>query len=298
MADEDQAMPRPLRPDLHGAWFHVVNRGADRQDIFSCDADYRFFETLLGNAVDAHDIEVHAYALMTTHYHVLLYCPTGGLSAAMKDVQSVYVGTYNHHHDRSGPMFEGRFKSFPVDSPSARHLTGRYIHRNPLDIVPAAALARYPWSSFGAQVGQGPGPAWLTTDEIGSQFANSADYAQYVTTRHPTDKQAERIGIGGASAVGALSDLDVAVSSLCGVGVDSLRHQRSRNTARLLAVTLAVERRLMASSELAEHYGFQTAASLRATARRGRVRLADDPAFAALRASLFGWDLRNVTKGA
>jgi REP element-mobilizing transposase RayT len=292
-------MPRPLRPDLHGAWFHVINRGADRQDIFSCAADYRYFQSLLAEATNAHDTQIHAYALMTTHYHLLLHCPTGGLSAAMKDVQSTYVGTYNHQHDRSGPMFEGRFKSFSADSPSARHLTGRYIHRNPLDIVPVAELARYRWSSFGAYVGERPAPTWLRTDELAAQFDDAAGYTEYVTTRHHTDKQADRVGVGGAGSVGALIDLDCAVASVCGVTVEAImHHQRGRNTARLLAVTLAVELRLMRSAGLADHYGLQTAASVRATARRGRVRLADDPEFAALRAAVLGAGMRNVTKGA
>jgi REP element-mobilizing transposase RayT len=291
-------MPRPLRPDLHGAWFHVINRGADRQDIFSCAADYRYFQSLLAEATNAQGIEIHAYALMTTHYHLLLHCPNGGLSAAMKDVQSVYVGTYNHQHDRSGPMFEGRFKSFSADSPSARHLTGRYIHRNPLDLVPVAELARYPWSSFGAYANERPAPTWLQTDELAAQFDDAASYVEYVTTRQHSDKQADHIGVGGAGSVGALIDLDRAVASLCGETVEQMHHQRGRNSARLLAVTLAVELRLMRSAGLAEHYGLQTAASVRATARRGRVRLADDPAFAALRAAALGTKMRNVTKGA
>jgi REP element-mobilizing transposase RayT len=291
-------MPRPLRPDLHGAWFHVINRGADRQDIFSCTADYRYFQSLLAEATNAHDIEIHAYALMTTHYHLLLHCPTGGLSSAMKDVQSVYVGTYNHQHDRSGPMFEGRFTSFSADSPSARHLTGRYIHRKPLDIVPVEALAGYRWSSFGAYISERPAPTWLQTDELAAQFDDAVSYVEYVTTRHHTDKQSDRIGVGGAGSVGALIDLDRAIAALCGVTVGAMHHQRGRNSARLLAVTLAVELRLMRSAGLAEHYGLQTAASVRATARRGRVRLADDPAFAALRAAVLDAGTRNVTKGA
>lgn len=291
-------MPRPLRPDLHGAWFHVINRGADRQDIFSCAADYRYFQSLLAQATKAHGIEVHAYALMTSHFHLLLHCPEGGLSAAMKDVQSVYVGTYNHQHERTGPMFEGRFKSFFIDSPSARHLTGRYIHRNPLDIVPVAALARYRWSSFGVYAGERSCPTWLQTTELSSQFNDVAGHIEYVSTRQHTDHQADRDGVRGPGSVGALIDLDRFIASLCGVTVDAIHHRRGRNSARLLAVTLAVELRMMRSAGLAEHYGLRTAASVRATARRGRVRLADDPAFAALRAAVLDARTQRVTKGA
>jgi putative transposase len=289
-------MPRPLRPDLHGIWFHVNNRGADRQDIFSTDADYGFFEQLLGEAAQAHDIEVHAYSLMSNHYHALVHCPTGGLSMAMKDVQSLYVATYNHHHGRSGPMFEGRFASHIVDGATARHLTGRYIHRNPLDIVPSAALENYRWSSFGVYTGSRPAPPWLRTDELRTQFADPNAYRRYVTNRLPTDRQADRQS--SPAAIGRLADLDQAVASVCGVTTDALLRTHANNTARLLAITLAVECRVADTTYLAEHYRLGNSGSVRATARRGRVRLVDDPVFAALRGAALGPRSDRVAKGA
>jgi REP element-mobilizing transposase RayT len=289
-------MPRPHRPDLHGAWYHVINRGADRQDIFSCDADFAYFETLMAEAVATHGIEIHAYALMNNHFHQLMHCPEGGLSTAMKNIQSVYVGSYNHHHDRTGPMFEGRFTSRLVDGPAARHLTGRYIHRNPLDIVPNHLLARYRWSSFRHYATEAPTPKWLTTSELDGQFQNRSDYAQYVLASQPTDEQAERLG--GSAALGQLGAMDELVAAICGVEVKKLRLRNHDNTARVLAITLAVELRILGSDDLAAHYGLGSAGSVRATARRGRVRLADDPAFAALRHAVLNGRFDRVAKGA
>jgi len=289
-------MPRPLRPDLHGSWFHVINRGADRQDIFSCDADRLHFENLLASAVTKQGIELHAYALMSNHFHLLLHCPAGGLSATMKQVQSIYVESYNHHHGRSGPMFEGRFTSYLVQSATARHLTGRYIHRNPLDIVPSSALAAYRWSSLAAYTGHRDAPDWLCTGELKSLFSDSEAYLGFVTNRHDTDKQSERDG--HAASVGRLIDLDRAVAALCRVPLDAIYRPHNRNTARLLAITLAVELRLTGSENLVEHYGLGSAGSVRATARRGRVRLIDDEAFAALRSVVLNQDDQIVAKGA
>ena len=226
-------MPRPHRPDLHGAWYHVINRGADRQDVFSCDADFAYFETLMADAVATHGIQIHAYSLMDNHFHQLIHCPEGGLSAAMKDIQSVYVGSYNHHHERTGPMFEGRFTSRLVDGSAALHLTGRYIHRNPLDIVPSHSLAHYRWSSFRHYASGSVAPNWLTTSELDGQFQDHSTYERYVLTSHPSDKQAERLG--SPAALGRLDALDEHVAAICGVAVDNLRLRNLDNTARLLA---------------------------------------------------------------
>jgi REP element-mobilizing transposase RayT len=289
-------MPRPHRPDLHGAWYHVINRGADRQDVFSCEADFAYFETLMADAVATHGIEIHAYSLMDNHFHQLMHCPEGGLSAAMKDIQSVYVGCYNHHHDRTGPMFEGRFTSHLVEGSAARHLAGRYVHRNPLDIVPGRLLASYRWSSFRHYASGSTAPSWLTTDELDGQFQNRSAYERYVLTSHPTDKQAERLG--SPAALGRLDALDEHVAATCGVAVGHLRLRNLDNTARLLAVTLAVELRILGSDGLAVHYDLGSAGSVRATARRGRVRLADDIAFASLRHAALNGRFDRVAKGA
>ena len=289
-------MPRPHRPDLHDSWYHVINRGADRQDIFSCDADFAYFETLMADAVATHGIEIHAYSLMNNHFHQLMHCPEGGLSAAMKDIQSVYVGSYNHHHARTGPMFEGRFASHLVEGPAARHLTGRYIHRNPLDIVPNHSLARYRWSSFRHYATESAAPNWLTTGELGSQFQNRSTYERYVLTSQPTDKQADRRG--SPAALGQLDAMDQLVAAICGSTVQNLRLRNHDNTARVLAITLAVELRILGSGDLAAHYELGSAGSVRATARRGRVRLADDPTFAALRHAVLDGRFDRVAKGA
>ncbi len=289
-------MPRPHRPDLHGAWYHVINRGADRQDVFSCDADFAYFETLMADAVATHGIQIHAYSLMDNHFHQLMHCPEGGLSAAMKDIQSVYVGSYNHHHERTGPMFEGRFTSRLVDGSAALHLTGRYIHRNPLDIVPSHSLAHYRWSSFRHYASGSVAPNWLTTSELDGQFQNHSAYERYVLTSHPSDEQAERLG--SPAALGRLDALDEHVAAICGVALDNLRLRNLDNTARLLAITLAVEVRILGSDDLAVHYNLGSAGSVRATARRGRVRLADDLAFASLRHAVLNGRFDRVAKGA
>jgi len=277
-------MPRPLRPDLHGAWYHVINRGADRQDIFSSDSDRVRFENLVAKAVEECGIEVHAYCLMTTHYHALLHCPVGALSPALKLVQGEYAGTYNHITERTGPLFEGRFTSILATTVEQRHRIGRYVHRNALDIVPGAALSNYRWSSLGVYAGQRACPAWLTTQELTAPHADPSELLDAVLNRADSDRQADRTS-AQTRGLNDLLRLESLVSRHCGVSVDSMRAPSPGrlNEPRLLIITIAVEQRMCSTSVLADLYGFADRAGVRATARRGRVRCATDTAFAELK---------------
>src|SRR5690606_15807704 len=100
-------MGRARRSDHPGDWHHVMNRGADRQDIFSDDVDYRRVEALVGDVVDTGKLEVHAYCWMRNHFHFLGRSPTGELSAAMHHLGSEYARWYNDRHERDGPLFRG-----------------------------------------------------------------------------------------------------------------------------------------------------------------------------------------------
>ena len=108
-------MGRPHRYDEAGAWHHVMNRGADRQDIFSSDHDRLFFEHHLGDLDKRGLLETHAYALMDNHFHTLVRSP-GSLSDAMHRLGCEYARWYNNEHGRDGPLFRNRFVSISVTS--------------------------------------------------------------------------------------------------------------------------------------------------------------------------------------
>lgn len=159
-------MGRPLRIDPAGGWHHVVNRGVDRRDIFMSDADRVEFGRLLGVAHDQHGVRVHAYCLMTNHYHLLVECPDGGLSAAMQQIGSTYVRHVNERVGRDGPLFRGRFFARAVRSDAQVVAVARYIHRNPLAMVDEGDLASYRWSSLRTYLGHRRCPPWLYTDPV------------------------------------------------------------------------------------------------------------------------------------
>ena len=145
-------MARQTRLNIPDSWHHVMNRGADRQDIFLRDDDYRVFKWLIGRASARLD-QAHSYCLMTNHFHLLIHCPRAGLSESLHLVESQYPRWFNDRYERDGPLFRGRFQSVLVATDEQMIQLSRYIHRNPLAFVPASALAQYRWSSLGPFLG-------------------------------------------------------------------------------------------------------------------------------------------------
>jgi len=270
------AMGRRIRDLSTSEWQHVVNRGSDRQDIFSTDGDRVLWEGLLGESFARFGVELHAYVWMTNHVHLLTRVDDGDLSAAMQRLCSRYAAAYNDRTGREGPLFTGRFRSEPILSDAQLHQTARYIHRNPLAMVPSSALGAYRWSSLGPLIGTRAASDWLSTGIVGGD-----DYLRYVLEPQPAD----RLSSGTFLSELSCDDIDLAVEVLTGVEVVRLRDGRDRRYGeiRALAVMLAVELRVATGDDLAAHYGLSDARSIRRLARRGRVRAAESTTFAGLR---------------
>ncbi len=289
-------MARPLRPDLPDSWYHVMNRGADRQDIFGHELDYLRFEQLLEDATMDAGLRLHAYCLMTNHFHLLVHCPQGGLSDAMQAIQRQYTQWYNARYRRDGPLYRGRFHSVDVTTDEQLTTVGRYIHRNPIALMPAPALSAYRWSSFGVYAGRRPRTAWLTVDRLAGGFANdSSAYRRFVETEIASDLPGQR---AGGSRDLTLDEVVSAVTTVSCVAARSVRESTrgSRNLERLVAASLAVELRAASASTLAAYFGLASEASMRSLARRGRVAIAAQPDAASLRRrvldELFGAELQ------
>lgn len=146
-----------------------MNRGIDSQDIFSIDDDWRFFEHLLGRAVDEGGVRLHAYSLMSNHFHLVLDPNDSDLSGVMRDLQRRHATWFNQRTKRRGPLFEPRFVDVPITSEHQFHAATRYVHRNPIDIVGDARLAAYRWSSLPVYIGRRSAPPWLHTDVLAAE---------------------------------------------------------------------------------------------------------------------------------
>ena len=140
------------RRESSSSVYHIVSRGAAHQIIFEDDEDRAYFMSRVASAADAAEGEVLAWCLMDNHVHLLIRISFDQLSGFMHAVLSGYAGYFNRVHGRSGPVFDGRYKSEPVESDDYLLTVVRYIHRNPLKAGMATELF-LPWTSYREYVG-------------------------------------------------------------------------------------------------------------------------------------------------
>ena len=161
-------MARKSREDQPGSWHHVINRGLARRPLFETRSDMRFFLSRLAGEIRQGRIEVHAYCLMSTHFHLLLRSPVGELSEAMRLVQNAYSRRFNRNHRRDGTLIRGRFFSKRVRCLGYRRTLVRYIDANPTIAGLVRAQGAYPFSSASAYMGS-TGPPWLSREWVESE---------------------------------------------------------------------------------------------------------------------------------
>jgi putative transposase len=128
---------------------HVIQRGNNRADIFRSGDDYEFYLTALGDSCRKEQVDVHSYTLMTNHVH-LIVTPhkVGGLSVAMQDIGRLYVLYFNRKYKRTGSLYDGRFKSFIIDTESYWFTCMRYVELNPVRAGMVSQPHQYRWSSY------------------------------------------------------------------------------------------------------------------------------------------------------
>ena len=163
-------MARPLRVEYPGAYYHVINRGNAGEDIFHSIRDHEKFLEYLEKAVERFSIIVHTYCLMTNHYHLLIETTQANLSLAMQWLNVSYAAYYNKKRQRSGHLFQGRFKSVLVEADEYFKPLSRYIHLNPVRAKMVASPGEFLWSSYPAFIGKIKTPDWLETGWLLATF--------------------------------------------------------------------------------------------------------------------------------
>lgn len=147
-------MARLPRLTLPGYPHHVILRGNNRQAIFAQTADYQRLLDLLEEVARQFDVQVHAYVLMSNHLH-LLVTPScaDGLPRMMQALGRSYVRYFNRKQQRSGTLWEGRYKSTLIQSDRYLLACMAYIDLNPVRAGLVARVQDYPWSSHQHYIG-------------------------------------------------------------------------------------------------------------------------------------------------
>ena len=144
-------MPRLSRLCPESIPQHIIQRGNNRQICFACDDDIAAYATWLKDYSQKYEVEIHAWVFMTNHVH-LLVTPRieNGVSLMMQSLGRKYVCYFNRSYQRSGTLWEGRFKLCLVQSVDYLLRCYRYIELNPVRAGMVEDPAEYSWSSYQA----------------------------------------------------------------------------------------------------------------------------------------------------
>jgi len=142
-------MPRKPRVSIAGVAEHVIQRGNNRQAIFTCDSDMKAYVTWLKQYSKKYKVDIHAWVLMSNHVHIL--CSPSSHSAISQMMQSLgrmYVMYFNKAYKRSGTLWEGRYRSCLVQNEKYLLELYRYIELNPVRAGMVQDPSEYSWSSY------------------------------------------------------------------------------------------------------------------------------------------------------
>lgn len=295
-------MGTPPRLDLPDGWHHVMNRGARHADLFLDDGCCVAFFNLLADLQPRFGVEVHGYALMPNHFHLLLRCPRAGLGTAMQYLQARYARWLNAGHDWDGPVLRGRYcNRLVLDDAYRAHLLA-YLHLNPVaaGLVHTADEGR--WTSHRAYVGLEKPQPWLHRGALLGLFGSAEALARYVWEVHvgrqpgPASFKAERLWGGpitGAEPVPAPAPVVrsgwpleepeawARLTAVTGQDQEALarvpRGRGDHNPARDVALWFLPAALGLSQAAVARRLGVDTATVSRA-ASRARRRAHDDPA--------------------
>jgi putative transposase len=188
-------MARLPRLTVPGYPHHVIQRGNNRQAIFASTADHTLLLALLAENAQKFRVAVHAYVLMTNHFHLLATPDTvDGLPLMMQAVGRRYVRAFNDVQGRSGTLWEGRYRATLIQTDRYLLTCMAYIDLNPVRAGLVADPAAYPWSSHGHYTGQRndklvtpPPLVWALGN---TPFAREAAYAELVRAGISAEQQA------------------------------------------------------------------------------------------------------------
>ena len=243
-------MPRSARIDIPNLLQHVIVRGIEKRDIFTSDDDRRDFVTRFSFLIESTGTECLAWALMSNHFHLLLRVKDVPLSKFMRRLLTGYAVTFNLRHNRSGHLFQNRYKSLVCEEEEYLLELVRYIHLNPLRAGLVATLEdldAYPWCGHSVLMARND-LGGQATAEVLSRFGNSVavarrHYRSFIQDGLPIGRRDELVGIGILNGTRAL-DGEVQDSRVLGNGDFSeqiIRQMEQEPPAKTVALDRIIE---------------------------------------------------------
>lgn len=141
-------MPRKAREKSESGIYHVMLRGINKQQIFLDDEDFEKFLWVLHDVKEVSEYKLLAYCLMGNHIHLLLKVGKEPIEQIFRRIGTKFVYWYNIKYQRVGHLFQGRFKSEPIDDESYLFTVIRYIHQNPVKANICDNVGDYRYSSY------------------------------------------------------------------------------------------------------------------------------------------------------
>jgi putative transposase len=177
-------MPRKPRVEYSGAFYHVITRGNQRQNLFHDDQDREFYLDRLEHYRKRCGLTIYAYVLMSNHVHLLLETGKTPLSKIMQGLQFSYTRYFNRRYRKMGHLFQGRYRAILCDRGKYLLELVRYIHLNPVRMKRPTALGKHPWSSHPAYLGRTSVvqvDTALVLDRFGSRLGRArAGYLRFI----------------------------------------------------------------------------------------------------------------------
>jgi len=196
-------MPRSARIDIPNILQHVIVRGIEKRDIFTSDDDRHDFVTRFSYLLESTGTECIAWALLSNHFHLLLRVKDIPLSKFMRRLLTGYAVTFNLRHNRSGHLFQNRYKSIVCDEEEYLLELVRYIHLNPLRagvVETLEDLDRYPWCGHSVLLAKSKLPGQAKA-EVLLRFAKTIDvarrrYSSFIRDGIALGRSDKLVGIG------------------------------------------------------------------------------------------------------
>jgi REP-associated tyrosine transposase len=186
----EEPTARQLRIEYPGAFYHITSRGNQKQLIALSDRDRFTFLRILREACEKFGAVIHAYCLMSNHYHLLLQTLNANLSNVMHFINTSYTHYFNWKNGKSGHLFQGRYTAILIDSEAYGLEVSRYSHLNPVRAKIVSQPEDYPWSSYREFAGSRTAPPWLDVKSILGRFGEDLG----VSRRRYVEFVAEGIG--------------------------------------------------------------------------------------------------------